>query len=78
MFNPGRIRAKISLPPGQGKGKISASPGPFVFSCSMTELDAPLIASLEDEMNKLIIVSVIATVIAANFVGRKLRGAASN
>ena len=41
-------------------------------------LDASLIASLEDEMNKLIIVSVIATVIAANFVGRKLRGAASN
>ena len=41
-------------------------------------LDAPLIASLEDEMNQLIIVSVIATVIAANFVGRKLRGAASN
>ena len=37
-----------------------------------------LIASLEDEMNKLIIVSVIATVITANFVERKLRGAASN
>jgi hypothetical protein len=43
-----------------------------------SKLDAPLIASLEDEMNKLIIVSVIATVIAANFVGRKLRGAASH
>jgi hypothetical protein len=41
-------------------------------------LDASLIASLEDAMSKLIIVSVIATVIAANFVGRKLRGAASN
>jgi hypothetical protein len=41
-------------------------------------LDASLIASLEDAMNKLIVVSVIATVIAANFVGRKLRGAASN
>ena len=41
-------------------------------------LDASLIASLEDAMNKLIIVSVIARVIAANFVGGKLRGAASN
>jgi hypothetical protein len=43
-----------------------------------TKLDASLIASLEDAMNKLIVVSVIVTVIAANFVGRKLRGAASN
>jgi hypothetical protein len=37
-------------------------------AASIPPLDAPLIASLEDEMNKLIIVSAIATVIAANLL----------